>query len=84
MTMFDAEGPDDEIGGLADRDAQFPQLASVPGGMGGHFSVQELADSIRPQSAFDAQSVRLIPGALENFEQDQIADQERLPHCRSF
>ena len=82
--MFDAEGPDDEIGGLADRNTQFPQLAVVAGGVRGQFSVQELHNSIRTQSAFDAQSVSLIPGPLENFEQDEIADQERLSHCRCF
>jgi hypothetical protein len=84
MTMLDAEGPDDEIGGLADRNTQFPQLAIVPCGVGGQFSVQELHDSIRTQSAFDAQGVSLIPGALENFEQDEIADQQWFPHCRGF
>jgi hypothetical protein len=32
MAPFDAEGADDDVGGLADRDAQFSQLAIVAGG----------------------------------------------------
>ena len=31
VTTFDAEGADDDVGGLADRDAEVPQLAIVAG-----------------------------------------------------
>src|SRR5260370_42048581 len=35
VAMLDAEGADDDVGRLADRDAQFSELAIVPGGASG-------------------------------------------------
>ncbi len=44
------------------------------GGVQGQFGVEERRDSMGTQAAFDAQSVSLVLGALENLEQDEIAD----------
>ena len=35
VAMFDAEGADDDVGCLPDRDAQFSQLAIISGGTRG-------------------------------------------------
>ena len=35
VAMFDAKGADDNVGCFPDRDAQFSQLAIVPGGTRG-------------------------------------------------
>ena len=57
---------------------EFSQLAIVPGGASGKIGIQKRHESIPTQFAFDPRSMRLIPGALKNFEQDEIADQKRF------
>ena len=84
VAMLDAECADDEVGRLADRDAQLSQLAIVPGGARGEIGIQKRHKSIPAHSAFDARSMSFIPGALKNLEQDEIADQERFPTRGGF
>jgi len=84
MATFDAEGADDDVGGLADCDAQFSQLAIVAGGTRGQVGVQERDESITAQSAFNARRVGLVPSALKDFEQDEITDQEWFPRGCGF
>jgi len=82
--MLDAECADDDVGRLADRDAQFSQLAIVPGGARGKIGIQKRHESIPAQSPFNAPSMSLIPGALKDLEQDEIANQERFPTGGGF
>ncbi len=79
VMMFDAEGADDDVGCLADRNAQFPQLAIISRGTRGEGRVQKRHDSVPAQAALDARSMDLVSGALENLKQNEVADQERLP-----
>lgn len=78
VAMLDTEGADDEVGRLADRDAQPPQRTIIPRGVRREIGIQKRHERIPAQSAFDARSMGLIPGALENLEQNEVADQERL------
>jgi hypothetical protein len=64
MATFDAEGADDDVSGLADRDAEFSQLAIVAGGTRCQVGVQKRDEGINAQSAFNARRVGLVPGAL--------------------
>jgi len=84
MPTFDAEGPDDDICGLADREAELPQLAIVAGGSGGEIGVQKWHESISTQFAFNARGVSVVTSALQNLEQDEVTDQERLSRGRCF
>jgi hypothetical protein len=84
VTAFDAKRADDNVGGLTDGDAQLPQLAAVPGGARGKIGVQHGHKGIPPQSLFNMRGMGLVPGALENVEQDEVADQERFPCDRGL
>ena len=76
-----AESADDDAGGLADRDAQFSQLAAVPSGARGQIGTQQRHNHILTQSTLNMRGMGLVPCALEDFEQDEVADQPRLS-CR--
>src|SRR5260370_41583289 len=78
MAILDAEGTNDNVGRLANRDAQISQLAIVPGGARGKGGIQERHESISAQSAFNARRMGLVPCALKDLEQDEIADQKRF------
>ncbi len=84
VAMLDAESADDDIGRLADRDAQPPQRAIIPGGARSEIAIQKPHERIPAQSALDARGMGRIPGSLENLEQNEIADQERLPTGGGF
>jgi len=84
VAMLDAEGADDDVGRLRDRDAQAPQRTIIPSGARSEIGVQKRHERIPAQSAFDARGMGPIPGALENLEQNEIADQERLSTGGSF
>ena len=47
VAMFDAEGADDDVGRLADRDAQFSQLAIIPGSARREISIQKWYERYR-------------------------------------
>jgi hypothetical protein len=83
MTMLDAKGADDDVGCFPDRDAQFSQPAMVPGGASGQMGIQKAHNRVLAQPALNARGMGVIPSALKDFEQDQIADQERFP-CNGF
>lgn len=78
VTVLDAVRADDDVGCLADRDAEFPQLAIVTGGAGGQIGIQKRHYRILAQSAFDARGMGLVSRTLENLEQYEIADEERF------
>jgi len=80
VAAFDAKGADDDVGCFPDGDAQFSQLAIVPGGTRDQIGVQESYNRILAQATFDARGMGVVPSALKDFEQDKIADQERLPY----
>ncbi len=83
VSMFDAESADDEVGGLANGNAQFSQLAIISSSERGQVGSQQRYKQILTQSAFNTRGMGPVPSALENFEQDNVADQERLA-CRRF
>ena len=76
--MLDAEGADDDVGRLADREAQRSQFAIIPGGAAREITVEKWHERISTQSALDALGMSLVPRALKDLEQDEIADQERF------
>ena len=80
MAMLDAEGADDDVSGLTNRNAQFSQFAIVAGGAWGEIGTQHRDERVTTQTALDARGMRFVPGALQDFEQDQITDQQRHPH----
>src|SRR5258708_6504000 len=78
MAMLDAEGTNDDVGRLANRDTQISEFAIVAGGARGKGGIQERHESISTQSAFDTRRMGLVPCALKDLEQDEIADQKRF------
>lgn len=80
--MLDAEGADDNVGNLADGDAQVSQLAVVPGGARGEVSVQHRHKDILAQPVFNARGMGLVRSTLEDFQQDQVTDREWFPRSR--
>ena len=84
VAVFDTKGTDDNVGGLADRDAEFSQFAIIPGGARGQIGIQKRHESILAQPVFDALRMGLVPSAQKDFEQDKIADQEQFTCSRSF
>ena len=82
--MFDAKRANDDVRSLADRDAEVPQLAIIPGGSWGEIGVEKRHDIETAQAAFDARRMGFVPGSLKNFEQNEVADQYRFAASRSF
>lgn len=83
MAMFDAKGADDNVGCFPDRDAQFSQLAVISGDTRGQIGIQKRHNRELAQSTFNARGMGVVPGALKDFEQDEITNQERLS-CNGF
>ena len=65
--MFDAKRADDDVHGLADRDAEIPQLAVVSGGSWGEIGVEKRHDIETAQTAFDTRRMKIVSRALKNF-----------------
>jgi hypothetical protein len=82
VSVFDAESADNDVGGLANRNAQFSQPAIVPSGAGGQIGAQQGHEHVLTQFPFNTGGMGLVPSALEDFEQDKVADQERLARRR--
>jgi hypothetical protein len=74
VMVLDAVGGDDDVSRLSDRNSQSPQLAIISGGTRRKIGIQKRHDCVSTQPAFDACSMRLVSGALENLEQDEVAD----------
>ena len=81
---LDAKRRDDDVRGLANRDAEVSQLAIIPGGSWGEIGVEKRHEIEAAQAAFDARRMSFVPGALKDFEQNEVADQYRLAAGRSF
>ena len=82
--MLDAKRADDDVRGLPDRYAEFPQFTTVPGGARGQIGIEERHERKPAQFEFDARRMGLVPSALKNFEQDEIADQDWFASGRRF
>src|ERR1700734_1523791 len=78
MVVLDAECADDEVCCLANRNAQISQRAVLPSDWRREVGLQKRHDDILAQSLFDASGMGFVPSALENFEQDEVADQKRF------
>ncbi len=84
VATFDAESADDDVGGLANRNAQLSQFAIVPGCTRSKIAIQQWHEGVPAQSAFNARGMGVIPGALKKFQQNKIADEKRLPTGGGF
>lgn len=84
VTVLDAKSADDDIGRLADCDAASSQLTIIAGGARGQINVQEGHEHILAECALDPSRMSVVASALEDFEQDKVADQQRLPASESF
>ena len=82
VSVFDAESADDDVGGLTDGNAQFSQSAIVPSCARGQLGAQQGHKHILTQSTLNTRGMGLVPSALEDFEQDKVADQKRLARRR--
>lgn len=78
VAMFAAEGADDDVRGLPYRDPERPQLAIIAGDARIQVCIQERHHNEWPQAPFDPPGAGLVAGALQAFEQDEIADQPQL------
>jgi hypothetical protein len=84
MVVLDAERADDEVRSFANRDAQIAQGAVIPGDARREIGAQKRHNFVLAQSSSDASGVSFVPSALQNFEQDEVADQKRFLFCRRF
>ena len=90
VAMFDAEGADDDVDCLTDRDAPVSQHAIIPCRSRSELAVQHRHDSIHAQFALDTRRMEFVASTLQDFEQDEIADQKcvlcplRFPAFRSL
>jgi hypothetical protein len=82
--MFDAKRANDDVRGLADRDSKVRQLAIIPGSSRGEISVEKGHNLEPAQTTLDARGMNLVPSALKNFKQNEIADKYRFAAGRSF
>jgi hypothetical protein len=71
MAMLDAKGADNDIGRLADRDAQRSQLAIIPSDARRKIAIEKRYKRIPAQAALDALSMGFVPGALKDLDQDE-------------
>ncbi len=81
---FDAKRSDDDVRCLPDRYAEVSQVAIIASGQRGQFVVEERHKGKLAQSPFDPRRMGLVPGALKNLEQNEIADQDRFASDSSF
>ncbi len=81
VVVLDAESADDNVGRLADRDAQSSQGAVITGGADGEIRAQEMHEGISTQCMFNTHGMFLIAGALKDLEQNEVANQQRLATC---
>lgn len=84
VPVFDGVGADYDIGGLADRDAEPAQRATVSGSSRGKVRVQERHHGKLTKAALDTRSMYVVSRSLEEFEQSEITDQKRLSASRFF
>jgi hypothetical protein len=77
VATLDAEGPDDKIDRLADRAAPAAEKAVVRRRLNRQVGVEQRHSLKSPQAALDEASFSLGPQSLQDFAQDQIADQQR-------
>lgn len=77
MTALDAKRTDDEIHGLSHGDTQTSQLSIVSGGGNREIDVHHRRQREHPQMVFNDRRVRLVPCALQQFEQNKIPDENR-------
>src|ERR1700759_4119292 len=82
--MLEAKRANDDIRGLADGNAEVPQLAIIPGSLWGEIGVEKRHDIEAAQAAFDARRMSFVAGSLKNFEQNEVADQYRFAAGGSF
>ena len=81
---LDAKRADDDVVRLADRYSHISETTIVPRGARREIGVEERHDFEAAQAAFDARRVKVVPRALKNFEQNEIADKDRLRGHRNF
>ena len=84
VPMHDAVRADDDVGGLAHGDAPISQPAVIAGGARGKVGIEKRDEVILTQIALDARGVGVVPGTLEYFKQDEVADEQRLPAGRGL
>jgi len=80
MAVFDAKGPDNDVGCLSNCDPEVAELSIIASGGHGQRVVQQRDHRIASQIALDSRGMKIISCALQDFEQNDIADQKRLSH----
>ena len=81
---LDAKRADDDVVRLADRYSHISETTIVPRRARCEIGVEQRHNFEPAQAAFDARRVKVVARALKNFEQNEIADKDRLRDHRSF
>ncbi len=76
MAVLDAKRANDQVNGLADRDALSPQGTIIVCRLDRDFRVEHPDNIEVVQLAGDPLSMSLVPCALQDLKQHNIADQE--------
>lgn len=79
VAMLDTECRYHKVRRFADRDPDAPQPAIVARDAGSKVAIQERYNDVIAQRTLDPYGMRLVPCPLEDFEQDEVADQKRFP-----
>ena len=76
VVTSDAECADDHVDRLPDGDATRPQEPVIAGSLDGDRFVEHRRDGKMPQGALDPGGMSVVPGALQDFEENEIAGQD--------
>lgn len=76
MAMLDAERRNDEVDGLADRNAATAQHSIIRGCFHCEGLVKHCLDWKSPKSALEPQCMSAVPRAAQNFEQHKIPNND--------
>ncbi len=82
VVELDAVSADDDVDGLADGNARFPQSPIVASGFDRQVFRQQWDDPETPQGYFQLYGVRLVSRSLQDFKQDKVAQKKRFPAGR--
>lgn len=76
MAALDAEGSYDDVNGFPDGDAEAAQGSAVMRADNRHTLIKHGCDGEAPKAALDPGGVRVVAGALQDFQEDQVANQD--------
>ncbi len=84
VLVLDTVRADDQIDGLPDRDAYRPQPAVICRRAHGQLDIKHRREIETAQQRFDARRLPIVAHALQDFANDDIADEDPLAVVRGI